>query len=201
LVPTAYCEAQPIIQEKKVFSWIYELLEPGAKMEFIFRHHFQQLNFLVGRIVDSATESEDIVMKVIYKVVATPRQPKTHEHLKRKLFVSMRNEAISYLRYRKTHQKAVSYLSNSNQSLVYPSVHLSDQDKENIWQKVSEEIRRLPPQRKKILQLYFFENKNTKEISELLSLSKQTILNQKARALEYLRKSDLKDIWRNLVEP
>jgi RNA polymerase sigma-70 factor (ECF subfamily) len=139
-------------------------------------------------------------MTVIYKVVNSPRQPKTYEHLKRKLYVSVRNEAVNYLRYRMQHQKAISSMSHLNQGVPHPSLRPSHQDKENIWQMVSEHIRKLPPQRRKILQLYFFANKNTKQIAEQLSLSPQTILNQKARALEHLRNSELKVVWRNLVE-
>jgi RNA polymerase sigma factor (sigma-70 family) len=193
-------QVAPSIQEKKDFSWTYEILDPGARAEFVFRHHFQHLNSLASRIVDSETDSEDIVMNVIYKVVTSPRQPGTHEHLKRKLFVSVRNEAINYLRYRTQHRRALSHLSNLHKSQLHSSLRPHHQDREKFVLLVLQEIRRLSPQRQKILFLYYFANMNTRKIAEKLSLSVQTVLNQKARALQCLRKTSLKDIWLNLVE-
>jgi RNA polymerase sigma factor (sigma-70 family) len=169
-------------------------------MEFIFRHHFQHLNFLSGRIVYSETESEDIVMNVIYKVATSPRQPQTHDHLKRKLFVSVRNEAISYLRYRTQHKNALSHLSNLHQNPQHLNLHSPHQDREKFLLLLLQEIRRLSPQRQKIVMLYFFANKNTREISEELSISVQTVLNHKARAIRDLQNSGLKEVWRLMVE-
>jgi RNA polymerase sigma factor (sigma-70 family) len=197
---TANRQAQPIVQERKVFSWTYELLDPGAKMEFIFRHHFQHLNFLSGRIVYSATESEDIVMNVIYKVATSPRQPQTHDHLKRRLYVSVRNEAISYLRHRRQHKNTLSHLSYLHQNPQYPSLRPQHQDREKFLLLLLQEIRRLSPQRQKILMLYFFANKNTREIAKELSISIQTVLNHKARAIRDLQNSGLREVWRRMFE-
>jgi len=139
-------------------------------------------------------------MNVIYRVAYSPPQPQTLEHLKRRLFVSVRNESITYYRRRILHQKAVGYLSCVNQGLPYSDGDPSEKVREKIQQLISAEIERLPPQRRKVLHLYFFAQKSTGEISKELSLSAQTILNHKSKALRDLRNSGLIDRWRSLVE-
>jgi RNA polymerase sigma factor (sigma-70 family) len=98
------------------------------------------------------------------------------------------------------HKKAVGYLSWLHRGLTYFDGDLSENVREKIRQLISAEIERLPPQRRKVLHLYFFAQKSTGEISKELSLSAQTILNHKARALQDLRNSGLIDRWRSLVE-
>jgi RNA polymerase sigma factor (sigma-70 family) len=57
---------------------------------------------------------------------------------------------------------------------------------------LSEEIKKLSTQRKKVLQFYFFENKSTSEIAEILGLATQTVLNHKTQAIAELRKQKLR---------
>ncbi|HEY6899298.1 MAG TPA: sigma factor-like helix-turn-helix DNA-binding protein, partial [Puia sp.] len=64
-----------------------------------------------------------------------------------------------------------------------------------LFQNILQEIEKLPRQRKAILRLYFFEQKTTSEIAEMMQLNSQTVLNHKAKALESLRKSGLKFKW------
>jgi RNA polymerase sigma-70 factor (ECF subfamily) len=87
-----------------------------------------------------------------------------------------------------------------NQGLTYPDSDPSEKVREQIQQLICAEIARLSPQRRKILHLYFFAKKSTGEISKQLSISAQTVLNHKAKALRDLRNSSLIDHWRNLVE-
>ena len=56
-------------------------------------------------------------------------------------------------------------------------------------------IQHQPSPFKTILRLYFFEQKNTIEIAELLQLSPQTVLNHKTKAIDALRKSGLRFKW------
>ena len=64
-----------------------------------------------------------------------------------------------------------------------------------LLQDIHKEIEKLPRQRKTILRLYFFEQKNTTEIAEMMQLSPQTVLNHKTKALDSLRKSGLRLRW------
>jgi RNA polymerase sigma factor (sigma-70 family) len=200
LILTAYPQQLPINPERRTLIWRDKFHDSQARAEYIYRRFFQHLFFLADRQVRCTEDSEDIVMNVIYRVAYSPTQPQTLEHLKRRLFVSVRNESITYYRRRILHQKAVGYLSCVNQGLPYSDGDPSEKVREKIQQLISAEIERLPPQRRKVLHLYFFAQKSTGEISRELSLSAQTILNHKARALQDLRNSGLIDRWRSLVE-
>jgi RNA polymerase sigma factor (sigma-70 family) len=200
LILTAYPQQHPSNPERRTFLWRDKFNDSQARAEYIYRHFFQHLFFLVDRQVKCSQDSEDIVMNVIVRVAYSQTQPHTLEHLRRRLYVSVRNESITYYRRRIQHQKAVGYLSCLNEGVGYSGSNPSEKVQEKIRQLIFAEIARLPPQRRKILHLYFFAQKSTGEISKQLSISAQTVLNHKAKALQDLRNSTLIDHWRNLVE-
>lgn len=164
------------------------IYDSRSGIEYIYRHLFKRLHAQASRITCSSEDSKDIVMNVIYKVVTSNTQPQSLEHLKKRLCVSVRNEAISYLRHKVQHRRAVDELC----CIYRPADPYSDlflHEKERFWLRVIDKIHRLSPQRKKVLCLYFFANKSTKQISDQLSISTQTVLNLKSQALRLLRNS------------
>jgi len=166
--------------DKDSFRWVYD-------------HMSRPLTFFVENIIHSQADSEDIVANAFYKLFHARANMKSYEHVKRWLYVIVRNEAIDYLRL-KTKQR------ESRHDLAYLETGIDEQleterVKAVLFQNILQEIEKLPRQRKAILRLYFFEQKTTSEIAEMMQLNSQTVLNHKAKALESLRKSGLKFKW------
>ena len=200
MILTAYPQQHPVGREIGAILWRDKFHDPQARAEYIFSHFFQHLYFLADRMVNCPADSEDIVMNVIYRVVTSPNQPQTLEHLKRRLFVSARNESITHFRRIIQHQKAVGNLSYHHRDAFQRGGDLSEKDQQKIEHLLSAQIRRLSPQRRRVIHLYFFAKKSTGEISKELCISAQTVLNHKAKALQDLRNSGLEKAWRNLVD-
>jgi RNA polymerase sigma-19 factor, ECF subfamily len=150
----------------------------------------RQLQYFVENIIHSQTDAEDIVANAFYKLFHARAGIRTFEHVKRWLYVTVRNESIDYLRA-KTRSR------ESEQDLAYLQSGVeedaeTERMKTVLLQGIHQEIAKLPKQRKKILRLYFFERKNTTEIAEIMQISPQTVLNHKTKALDSLRKSGLR---------
>ena len=166
--------------DKDSFRWVYDRM-------------VRPLTYFVENIIFSHADAEDIVANAFYKLFHARAGMKSYEHVKRWLYVIVRNEAIDYLRL-KTKQK------DSRSDLAYLQTGVEEQmeterAKTVVLQRVMTEIEKLPRQRKTILRLYFFEQKTTAEIAEMLQLNSQTVLNHKAKALESLRQSGMKFKW------
>jgi len=159
----------------------------------VFDHMARSLTYFVENIIRNQTDAEDIVANAFYKLFQARESMRTFEHVKRWLYVIVRNEAIDYLRSK-------SRIKESHHDMAYlesgVDEHLETERVRSILlQDINREIDKLPRQRKTILRLYFFEEKNTTEIAELLQLSPQTVLNHKTKALDSLRKSGLRFKW------
>lgn len=166
--------------DKESFRWVYDRMA-------------RSLTYFVENIIHSQVDAEDIVANAFYKLFHARAGMKSYEHVKRWLYVIVRNEAIDYLRL-KTKQR------ESRNDLAYLETGIDEQleterVKAVLFQNILQEIEKLPRQRKAILRLYFFEQKTTSEIAEMMHLNSQTVLNHKAKALESLRKSGLKFKW------
>src|SRR6185312_6383303 len=165
---------------KEAFRWVYDRM-------------VRPLTYFVENIIHSPVDAEDIVANAFYKLFHARANMRSFEHVKRWLYVIVRNESIDYLRL-KTKQKESKY------DLAYLETGIEEQPETErvrtiLIQDIHREIERLPKQRKTILRLYFFEQKNTSEIAEILQLSPQTVLNHKTKALDALRKSGLRLKW------
>ncbi|HLZ86733.1 MAG TPA: sigma-70 family RNA polymerase sigma factor [Puia sp.] len=167
----------------------------GNKEAFrvVYDRMARPLLYFVENIIHSEPDAEDIVANAFYKLFHSRNGMKSFEHIKRWLYVIVRNEAIDYLRL-KTRQRE----SQNDLAYLDPGVeeHIETERVRTILlQDIHREIEKLPRQRKTILRLYFFEQKNTSEIAEIMQLSPQTVLNHKTKALDALRKSGLKVRW------
>jgi RNA polymerase sigma factor (sigma-70 family) len=166
--------------DKDSFRWIYDRM-------------VRPLTYFVENIIFSHVDAEDIVANAFTKLFNAREGMKSYEHVKRWLYVIVRNESIDYLRAR-TRQR------ESHYDLAYLETNVdnnieTERAKTVLLQNIMAEIEKLPRQRKAIVRLYFFEQKSTAEIAEQLGLNSQTVLNHKSKALESLRKSGLKFKW------
>jgi RNA polymerase sigma-70 factor (family 1) len=159
----------------------------------IYDQMVRPLTFFVENIIHSQPDAEDIVANSFYKLYHARTGMRSFEHVKRWLYVIVRNEAIDYLRARtraRENQYDIAYLESG----VVEHTE-TERVKANVLQDVYKEIEKLPKQRKAILRLYFFEQKSTTEIAEQMDLSPQTVLNHKTKAIDSLRKSGLRFKW------
>jgi RNA polymerase sigma-70 factor (ECF subfamily) len=159
----------------------------------IYDQLVRPLTYFVENIIHSQPDAEDIVANAFYKLYHARTALRSYEHVKRWMYVIVRNEAIDYLRARtraRENQHDIAYLETG----VVEQAE-TERIKANLLQDIHKEIEKLPKQRKTILRLYFFEQKSTTEIAELMELSPQTVLNHKTKAIDSLRKSGLRFKW------
>ena len=167
----------------------------GNKEAFrlVYDRMVRPLSYFVENIIHSQVDAEDIVANAFYKLFHARASMRSYEHVKRWLYVIVRNESIDYLRA-KTRQKESQYDLSYLESGIEEQAE-TERVRTVLLQDIHKEIERLPKQRKAILRLYFFEQKNTSEIAEIMQLSPQTVLNHKTKALDALRKSGLRLKW------
>jgi len=169
--------------DQDAFRWVYDKL-------------VRPLTYFVENIIFSTTDAEDIVANAFSKLYNARSGMKSFEHIKRWLYVIVRNESIDYLRskrrLRESHTE-VAYLESASENQLE-----TERVKTEVFQKILAEIENLPRQRKAILRAYFFEQKSTAEIAENMGLNSQTVLNHKAKALDSLRKKGMK--FKGLLE-
>jgi RNA polymerase sigma-70 factor (ECF subfamily) len=185
--------AQPVYDNNE--EAIIHAFREGDRDAFreVYDKMVRPLTYYVENIIFSPIDAEDIVASAFSKLYNARAGMRSIEHIKRWLYVIVRNESIDYLRCRSRQRE-------SHNEVAYLGTESDDQFeterlKSAVFQSILSEIEKLPRQRRTILRLYFFEQKTTAEIAQQMGLNSQTVLNHKSKAIESLRKTGMKLKW------
>lgn len=155
----------------------------GSQLAFkvVYDRLALSLLYFADNMVSVRVEAEDQVAAAFAKLYNARQRMETYEHIKRWMYVIVRNQCIDALRERSKKRKC----DNESGYLNVPTELELDMEmlKIAILEELLQGVAGLPPRRKRIIQLYFFENKSTPEIAKILNINTQTALNHKTRAL------------------
>jgi len=156
------------------------------ELEYFFRKYYKRLvGYAVGIIQDKVI-AQDIVAD---SFISCRNLPNDECYIRNALFLSVKNKCFSHLSKQKIRKKFARF-----------SLYISDdfidgekiaQDKiyrEEMMKLISNVISEMPIGRKKVI-LRYLQGKDTATIANELSIKSQSVLNQKTRAIEELRKA------------
>ena len=154
-----------------------------AAFKKIYDDRYDSLYDFVFAKIMNADESGDIVSETFIKLWGDREKITTYRHICGFLFTVAKNACKNYHRAaakKRRREKELEYL----QSGVYTADQLLEQ---KVLDGMYEQIEKLPGKCKEVFKMIFFEGAETYEVAQRLSISRQNVLNQKARALHLLR--------------
>ncbi len=152
----------------------------------MFREFYAALTWFSFRITDNRSVAEEIASTTLLKLWEKHSRFDNITSVKSFLYITARNSSISWLRQHKTGSKKLkelALLSENTEKTV-----LSEILEAEFYRSIFRAIDSLPAQCKKICRMLFIEGKDSGEIAQELGLSLSTIRNQKARAIQLLRR-------------
>ena len=154
--------------------------------DHFFRLYFRSLCFFAGSLLNNKQDAEDIVQACFTKLWPKHAVLSSASSIKSFLYTSVRNACISQLRKRK-----LSVISLDGHPEFSREFGEPDYEKILIRTEMLREIyaagEQLTGRLAEVFRLYFIEGKNDLEISTLLGTSRNTVRNQRKRAIEVLR--------------
>ncbi len=165
------------------------------EFEKFFRENFQAASLIAFRYLSDHLLVEDIVQESFITLWNKKDEIyTTKEDLKKYLFVTVRNRTVSYLRSIKIRQvdleHSLSEIIQSDSEGLYAEEELSI--------KIDKAIEKLPVKCREIFLLAYIENLTYNQISERLSISKNTVKTQMVIAYRILRQ-ELKELYFSLL--
>ncbi len=176
-------------QQDKDLIEAFQQQESHAVHE-LFKMFYRPLVYYSTNLINDRQEAEDIVANTFMKLLHRRANFDNVRDIKAFLYVTTRNNCLDYLRSVIRHE-------NSHRELFYLLENREDAADEEmlkakILQEVYLQIEKLPEQCQKVFKLIFIQGLNTKQIAEQMGISAQTVLNQKAKAIQILRLDLLK---------
>ena len=167
---------------------IMESFRLGEEKSFseVFKKLFPKLTYYAFRIIKDQLASEDIAEDAFIKIWDRRELFFQFDVLKSYMYTIVRNASLTWLKKNKKIQL----------HCIEDTIEISSPDKNRMEAIIEVEVfhemhaflERLPSQSKKIVKMIFLDGKKAREVADELGLSLSTVKNQKANALNKLKK-------------
>jgi RNA polymerase sigma-70 factor (family 1) len=141
------------------------------------------LRFILSMVKDPL-ESESIFHEVFLKILRKRCELESGNRVRAYIFTITKNEVIDYFKALKRDQER---LENYFTTRIHESTSEMIEEEEKILGRLEGALHTLPLQRKKVLELSYYEDKSYQEIAEELGISKNTVKNHLIKARVDLR--------------
>lgn len=166
---------------------LYRFLQREEKaFEEVYTLFYGPLCYFAEKLVFSRQVAEEIVVDVFVKTFQSAISVSSMEHLRGYLFQAVKNQSINYLKREKRYEQHLSdYATASGFNLEQFENEMIETSALELIFQIAEG---LPGECKRIFELLYKEQMSYQDIAEQLQLNVQTVRNQNARAIAYIRK-------------
>ncbi len=170
----------------------------GDEMAFegLFKSFFAELTIYATRFVEDRENAEEIVQDIFFNLWNNRLKLNINTSIKAYLYTTVRNTCLNLIKHKKVESKYREYFSRQlHEDELQPEDWM---DGNELQEKITATIEKLPPERKKVFVMSRFDNLKYKEIAEKLDISVKTVENQMGKALKFLRE-ELKEFLPLLI--
>lgn len=170
---------------------VLQQLQRGDQLAFsnLFRQFQPALVFFANRMLFASgiNDAEEIVQDVFIKFYDRKDSFTSIEKIRAFLYITTKNSCLDRIAKEQVYQRRYtkfmeSFNEEDDSSILREIIHAE------VIREVSYAIELLPPQCRTIMERFFQQGKDAKEIAEELNISVSTVNNQKARAISLLKK-------------
>ena len=161
----------PLHNEKELLTAI----AGGDQTAFatLYEHYRRKVYFIAWRLLQSASESEDVQQEIFTKIWVHRAKMNEIENFNAYLNTLIRNHVFNALQKK---ARETSYLRESlNFNDVQADNAFQSADMNELQKDLQQAIRDLPRQQQKVFQLVRIEGRKHAEVADLLGISKSTV--------------------------
>ncbi|MGO4294449.1 RNA polymerase sigma factor [Chitinophaga sp. RAB17] len=168
----------------------YELLQglttgDTLHYSYIFKEYYSALCHYAETIIGEPGHAEDIVQDVFERLWQKRYAFEDLRHLKDFLYKATRNAAINFLKgAQHSKERQAKFLHEQEDTATGEDLDIIRME---VFRVIYREISNLPEQCGKIVRMSYIEGLKNEQIAEVLSISLQTVKNQKTRGMKLLR--------------
>ena len=169
-------------------SEAFAALQKGQEwgLEHFFGCYYRPLSYFAFKLLEDAAQAEEVSAEAFVKLWEHRAMLSSASGVKSWLFRTVRNECLDHLRASRRLRIGRTGLEAASE--VAEACALHHLIETEMVQQVLTTLEALPEGSREIFRLFYLEEKNLREIAEVLQVSLSTVKSQKARALELLRR-------------
>jgi len=150
----------------------------------VYKANYLALCYFAFKFVNDKEEAQDIVMDTFSSLIHKS-DLKSTQSAKSFLYTAVYNRCVDYTRKQRSKSNYQQHLASANDA--FETVENKEMLIAEVLQAIYKQIENLPEQRRIIFKAIYFEGKKTATVATELNISQQTVLNQKAKALQTIK--------------
>lgn len=158
-------------------------------LEELFEAYYSPLCYFAKTIVGDCF-NEDLVSSVFLKMCENKSKFDNIDKFTSYLYTAVKHASLDFLKTTKRREVREAYYVYGQESEPFEDIASIIQNE--VWAETYRELKDLPLQCQKVVQLGYIEGLSNLEIAEVLGLSVQTVKNHKYRAIKLLKKKLVK---------
>ncbi|MCK7554082.1 RNA polymerase sigma-70 factor [Chitinophaga sedimenti] len=152
---------------------------------YVFKEYYSALCLYATRIIGEPGHAEDIVQDVFEKLWQKRSSFENLRHLKDFLYKATRNASLNFLKgTQHSMERQAAFLYEQEGAAAGDDLDIIRME---VFRAIYREIDNLPEQCGKIVRMSYIDGMKNEQIAEALSISLQTVKNQKTRGMKLLR--------------
>ncbi|SRR5258708_1778677 len=158
----------------------------GRQRDFNYAYdlYYGNIYTFANNMVKNQVQAEDIAADTFTKLWRLHENFESLNNIKAFLYTTCRNGCIDYFRHLKAEREAHAGILHL---LKIEELIPGEMIDAEVFTELTRLIERLPKQRRKIFKLIYNNHLGTSEVAQEMSISNQNVLNQKAKAIQFLR--------------
>ena len=168
--------------DEELFLLIKE--SDAIALKFLFNRYYQSLCIFVFNIIGDQDLSKEIVSDVFLKIWEKRDNISINYRVKNYLFTASKNQALNYISKKDLITRPLEAFNNLDATVESNPEEILVAKEEK--RKIESLVELLPNKSKIIFQMKRFEGFTYEEISDILSISIQTVRNQMVKAVKFL---------------
>ena len=157
----------------------------SAHFNHLYRSYYSALCFYALKIVNNQESARDIVEEVFTRLILTEKVFTEADNVRAWLYTATRNASLDYLKVeRRAKERQFEYSRDANSDELNYDYELI---RAEVLSKILQEVKRLPGNSGKIVEMSYFKGMKNEQIAEELGLSEKTVRNLKSLGLAALK--------------
>lgn len=168
--------------------WKEFLAGSHAAFSFLFKIHYNALYQYARRQCGEEETAHECVQQLFYQLWVRRKNISEVTHVKAYLFKSLR----TYLQKEKKYHQRFLHLEPTTQPITFSpeEIMVDDETSAIKRKKIADSLNMLPKRQREIVYLKYYENLSYQQISEILGMNYQSVVNSVFRAIQRLREED-----------
>ena len=169
--------------------WNKVLQDDMQSLEKIYKKYYPNLFAYARKLTNDSNIAEDAIQDTFLYLWQNRKNIGTIESLKFYLIRSVRNACLSLIKKKNKFRTLEDVNAHLNLIIQPSELKLKDSNLEMNIQ-LKESLNNLSPRQREIIFLKFYNNLDYEEISEVLNINYQSVVNHVHKAIQKLRKSE-----------